>query len=130
MRRLRLLPVLAVIVVLPAVAGARTPASGIAGRTVEGPTCPVQRNPPDPRCAPRPIAVSVSIRRDAKHAKARIVQSGSDGRFRVHLAPGTYIVQGLQKGKSPFPRPPGPQTVQVSGGHFTRVTLTYDTGIR
>jgi len=59
-----------------------------------------------------------------------LVHSGTEGRFRVRLTPGTYVVQPLRQGGSPFPRPPGPSTVRVRTGHFTNITITYDTGIR
>jgi hypothetical protein len=58
------------------------------------------------------------------------VRSNSDGRFRVALAPGTYVVRPLPMHNQPFPRPPATSDVQVAGGEFTHVTITYDTGIR
>ena len=103
--------------------------SGIAGRVVAGPTCPVERVPPDPRCAPRPLAARLRIRRTGG-STGRVVRSGSDGRFRVSLRPGRYILTPLAQPGSPFPRPGPAQTVTVRAGLFTRVTVTYDTGIR
>lgn len=111
-------------------ATARTPKSGLAGRVVAGPTCPVETVPPQPRCAPRPLAASLRIRRSGSNAPATSVHSAADGRFRVRLAPGSYVVQALPKAGSPFPRPPGPLDVKVKAGRFTHITITYDTGIR
>lgn len=111
-------------------AAAASGASGIAGKVVAGPTCPVQRYPPDPRCAPRPLAATLRIRRAAGGARAETVRSGSDGRFRVRLAAGQYVVTPLTRPGSPFPRPPAPTRVRVRAGHFTDITITYDTGIR
>jgi hypothetical protein len=112
------------------VASGATGASGIAGRVVAGPTCPVESVPPSPRCAPRPIAATLRIHRAQSGSPATTVQSGKDGRFRVGLSPGTYVVRPLSRSGSPFPRPPAPSRVHVTGGRLTHITITYDTGIR
>jgi hypothetical protein len=39
--------------------------TGIAGTATAGPTCPVEKTPPDPSCAPRPVVGAVLIIRDA-----------------------------------------------------------------
>ena len=61
-------------------AGARTPASGISGRVVAGPTCPVETVPPQPGCAPRPLAATLRIRRVGSHGAFTRVRSGVNGR--------------------------------------------------
>ena len=104
--------------------------SGISARVVEGPTCPVERVPPDPRCAPHPLSAPVRIRRSGSSGPGQVIRSGADGRFRVRLAPGRYAVQPLPRGGSPFPRPGPAQTVDVHSGRFVHITITYDTGIR
>jgi hypothetical protein len=104
--------------------------SGLAGRALEAPTCPVERVPPQPGCAPRPLAARLRIQRAGGHTRAKTVQAGSDGRFRVSLLPGTYTVRALRLGDSLLPRPPGPVRVQVRTGRFTTITVTYDSGIR
>lgn len=105
------------------------PASGIAGRIEAGPTCPVERLPPDPRCAPRPLSARVRIRRAGDAHALKVIRSAANGHFRVRLSPGVYILTPLRSG-SAFPRPPGPMRERVRSGHFTRVTIVYDTGIR
>ena len=104
--------------------------SGVVGRVLAGPTCPVERVPPDTGCAPRPLAARLRITRTGGSASGRVVRSGSDGRFRVELGPGRYTITPLRRAGSPFPRPGPPQTVTVRPGHYSRVTVTYDTGIR
>ena len=111
------------------VATARAPDSGITGRVVAAPTCPVEQVPPVPQCAARPLAASLRVRRVGS-ARAITVRAASDGRFRLALAPGSYAVQALPRPGSPFPRPPASFTVRVRPGRFTSVTVTYDTGIR
>jgi hypothetical protein len=131
MSRLRAIVLVCSILLAAACAAASgtVSSSGISGRVVEGPTCPVERVPPDPRCAPRPLAATMRVHPRGGRT-AVLVHSGADGRFRVRLAPGTYVVQPLRQGSSPFPRPPAPSTVRVRRGRFTYVTIMYDTGIR
>jgi hypothetical protein len=111
------------------VAGSQTVSSGIVGRVVAGPTCPVETVPPQAGCAARPLAVGIRIRRVGSRS-SRVVHSGGDGRFSVALRPGVYVVQGLPRGTSPLPRPPAAMQVRVRRGRVTHITLTYDTGIR
>lgn len=111
------------------VATARVPDSGIAGRVVAGPTCPVEQVPPLPQCAPRPLVAALRVHRLGR-AASLTVRSAIDGRFRVALAPGSYVLRALANPGSPFPRPPAAFTVTVRPHHFTSVTVTYDTGIR
>ena len=109
--------------------GATAP-SGIAGRVVSAPTCPVETVPPQPECAPKPLVASLRVDRLRSQRPAIIVRSGADGRFRAQLTAGEYAVQALPDTRSPFPRPPPPFDVRVKTGRFTRITITYDTGIR
>ena len=138
MRRVLVLMAGAIAALAAATTMASTPAastpsgngSGVAGRAVAGPTCPVERYPPDPRCAPRPLSVRIQVLPQGHYGRAVTVRSGRDGRFRVAEPPGSYLVRGLAASSSGFPRPPSPSRVRVSSGHFTSVTLNYDTGIR
>jgi hypothetical protein len=59
-----------------------------------------------------------------------MLKTRTDGSFRLRLAPGTYTVRAHALSTSPFPRVPARLVVRVRPHHFTRVTLTYDTGIR
>ncbi len=130
---MRSLGVLAAVVVSLAAcgtAGAQPLQSGISGRVLAGPTCPVERFPPRPQCAPRPLAASLRIRRVETSSASKLAHSGANGRFRVLLPPGVYIIHALSENGSPFPRPPADSRVQVRRGHLTRVTISYDTGIR
>jgi hypothetical protein len=112
-------------------ASGQAPASGLSGRVLAAPSCPVERLPPLPGCAARPLAVSLSIRRlGAANAQARSVRSASDGRFHIRLPAGTYTVRALRLGGRVFPRPPAPLRVRVHPGRFTAITISYDTGIR
>ena len=111
-------------------AGAFIPAdldSGISGVVLAGPTCPVQ-TPNDPACDDQPYAATVVVMTaDGRFTVTRFT-AGSDGRFRVPLFPGTYLLDPLS-GTSGFPVS-SPQTVTVRPGAFTDLMISYDTGIR
>jgi hypothetical protein len=101
--------------------------SGIRGTVTEGPMCPVQRIPPDPACADRPLQTLVTIFRasDPVHAIA-LTQSDSKGAFQVTLSPGDYVVGA---GQSNLPRcAQTPATVGAAG--YTQIAISCDTGIR
>jgi hypothetical protein len=98
--------------------------SGIEGRVLLGPQCPVvtEASP----CPDKPVAADVVAMRldDREEFRAR---SGSDGRFRLALPPGDYEVQALVTTGAMFAKP---VNVTVSAGDFVRVDVPLDTGIR
>jgi hypothetical protein len=98
--------------------------SGIHGKVLIGPTCPVERQ--GERCI-RPYKATLRIRARRSHRLVATVRSGDDGAFRVRLAPGPYVVEPVS-GK-PYPRA-APVRVRVPPHVYARVTITYDSGIR
>lgn len=101
--------------------------SGIEGQAVITPTSPVLRaNMPRPDPAPFEAALVVVTAGEGREV-ARL-KTGSDGRFRVSLPPGQYIVKPLTEGRR-WPRG-GEQEVTVTSGKFSQVTITFDSGIR
>ncbi len=98
--------------------------SGIAGRVVYGPVCPVQRI--DRLCS-RPYAATMSILvRPANRLVAR-VRSSPLGWFRLPLVPGRYRL--VPEVGRPYPRA-SPQTFTVHRHHYVQVTVSYNSGIR
>lgn len=119
-----------VLIWTPACGAARaTLNSGVRGHVVAGPTCPVQRVPPQPGCAPRPLAATLQFRRVGAR-RATTVRSSANGAFSVRLAAGDYVLRALPHAGSPLPRPPAPMHVRVRVGRYTSVTVSYDSGIR
>ena len=104
------------------------PATGIVVTARAGPVCPVERVPPDPACAPRPV-VGATIRvADATGHFAGAIVTDAAGTGSLALAPGDYVVtadpaSGLMRG-------PAPVTVTVHDGEKAAIELEYDTGIR
>jgi hypothetical protein len=88
----------------------------------------VEKNPPDPACAPRPVDGAVLVVRNAAGTEVARVTTEADGTFFAELPGGFYVV---------MPQPakgllgtPGPQSVTVADGAAVRLDLSYDTGIR
>jgi hypothetical protein len=98
--------------------------SGVRGKVLYGPTCPVERQ--GEQCV-RPYDATLHIRRLLTHRLVATVRSGDDGHFRVRLAPGRYVIEPVSK--KPYPHA-APLTVVVKRHRFTRVTINYDSGIR
>ena len=98
--------------------------SGISGPVLIGPTCPVER--PGKLCE-RPYRATLSIRRETGSPLVTRVRSASDGRFRISLAPGRYLL--LPHNDRPYPRS-SPQVATVHSHRYTTVLIRYDSGIR
>ena len=101
--------------------------TGVAGRVVAGPTCPVER-PGDPNCAPRMVAGAVLVITDAGGSEVLRVTTDASGLFGVAIKPGDYTltpqrVEGLMGTAAPMP-------FTVTDGDATFLDVAYDTGIR
>jgi hypothetical protein len=107
--------------------------TGVAGRILIGPTCPVVTNSCPPakpgqgtvriETAPRSKGASGSSGRLVKR-----VHSDRQGNFAATLRPGHYTLV-VEKSGSEYPLPK-PLVVDVEGGVMSQVTLALDTGIR
>ncbi len=99
--------------------------SGVEGHVLLRPTCPVERMPPDPRCAPRPYRTTIDIHQSS--APVETISTDADGYFSAILSPGTYELRA--KGGAMLPRC-NPQTVIVPTSGFAATDMWCDTGIR
>ncbi|TFG65295.1 MAG: hypothetical protein E4H28_04375 [Gemmatimonadales bacterium] len=97
---------------------------GIQGIVLLGPQCPVE-SLEDP-CPDLPYQAWIDVRTAGGVLVGR-VQSGEDGRFRVGLPSGAYILD--PESGTPFPTA-SEMEVDVGDGVFTDVTVNFDTGIR
>jgi hypothetical protein len=124
------LPALVVVAILAACqAPASQPAEvEVSGVAQAGPVCPVERQPPDPACADRPVAGAILVVTQNGDEVTRTT-SAADGTFHLRLTPGEYQLipqpaQGLMG-----TAPPIALTVR-SGVPMAPVVVAYDTGIR
>ncbi|HZQ84438.1 MAG TPA: hypothetical protein VFA83_06360 [Acidimicrobiales bacterium] len=102
------------------------PPSGVRGMVTAGPVCPVERIPPDPSCADRPITARLTLSRGGGGAGGAHGSSGADGTFEIRAAPGHYTLSATTQQAMRCT----PQDVVVSAGAFTDVHVDCDTGIR
>jgi hypothetical protein len=125
-------PVLALIALLAVALAACGPSDllgpdaeqGIEGIALRGPMCPVQSA--DDPCPDQPHQAGITIRNAGGSVVARLV-TGVDGRFRVGLRPGHYVLE--PESGHPFPVA-SEQEVDVTAGSYTDVGVSFDTGIR
>ena len=112
----------------PTATATGVPDTGIRGSATAGPVCPVERNPPDPSCAPRPVTGATIVIRDGAGSQVAVAISSADGSYSVSLPPGAYVVD-----PQPVPGLLGAAAkadATVVAWAFTEVPLEYDTGIR
>lgn len=102
--------------------------TGIGGIALAGPVCPVETVPPDPACAPRPVAEAVVLIRVGGGPEVARAVTGADGIFFVELAAGEYVVE--PQAVEGLLGTAGPQSVSVLAGSAVAIQLDYDTGIR
>jgi hypothetical protein len=100
--------------------------SGIEGRVLAGPTCPVV-TVGDPSCDDRPVPGATLLVLDQRGTEIARLVTDADGHYDITLPSGPYTiepqpVQGFMRTADPVP-------VSVGAGVVT-VDIGYDTGIR
>jgi hypothetical protein len=129
-------PSLLLVLLLMALLGCQTApaASAVTGTlqitAVAGPVCPVEQIPPDPGCAPRPVADATVLVQpgDGRDVVVATLVTDADGTARAELPPGDYIVIGADVDGLMGSPEPARVTVQANG--LVNVDLAWDTGIR
>lgn len=98
--------------------------SGVEGQVFVGPACPVVQQGQE--CPDRPYQAVITVK---SPSGARVVQFQTDenGEFHVPLAPGEYILQPESRDGITLANE---LTFSVLAGRFTRLIVTYDSGIR
>ena len=92
-----------------------------------GPVCPVEQIPPDPNCAPRPVADAEVLVLTVDGREVGRAKSDAAGKIRLTLPQGRYTIRPVQT--NTFPSAPEEVVVDV-GSIPVDVPLGYDTGIR
>jgi len=98
--------------------------SEVEGQVLIGPMCPVMQigHP----CPDQPYQARLSIFR-INGQKVVSFQTGVDGSFRLALVPGNYILRPESPGGMPHAEE---QPLSILANQYTRVTISYDSGIR
>lgn len=110
--------------------------SGVRGRVLSGPGCPVETQPVHPQttrpgkdpCEPRPARAEVRAVAVDSGAVVATVQSDTHGRFEVDLEAGQYELQAHDPDDGSAAGPPLLVTIRRQA--VTEVVVTLDTGIR
>jgi hypothetical protein len=105
------------------------PKTGIVVSAIAGPTCPVETVPPDPGCAPRPVAAAMIDVRDATGGSVARGTTDLAGSAFLEVPPGAYRVSIEDPGDG-YMTAPDAQDVEVGAGAVAMVTFVFDTGIR
>ena len=92
-----------------------------------GPVCPVEQVPPDPNCAPKPVADAEVVVLTQDGREVARPKSDAAGKIRLVLPHGRYILRPVQT--NTFPTAPAEVIVDV-GTTAVDIDLSYDTGIR
>ncbi|HJQ14918.1 MAG TPA: hypothetical protein VJ830_09235 [Anaerolineales bacterium] len=98
--------------------------SGIEGQVLLGPMCPVVQE--GQACPDQPYQATLTIT-SQNGVQAAQFQSDEQGRFRVSLVPGEYILHPESPNGVPFA---SDQSFIVETGRYTLITVYYDSGIR
>lgn len=98
--------------------------SGIEGQVLLGPMCPVVQQGQE--CPDQPYEATLTIT-SPNGLQVAQVKSDAQGRFRVSLVPGEYILHPESPNGIPFA---GDQSFVVETGRYTQITVQYDSGIR
>lgn len=97
--------------------------SGLEGQVFIGPICPVMRV--GEGCPDQPYQALLTVN-NPKGERIVQIQTGEDGRFKIPLWPGAYILHPESEDIT-FAEE---QAVIVEAGMYTQVTVNYDSGIR
>jgi len=101
--------------------------SGVRGTVLLGPTCPVERIPPDPACAEKPYATAIVVYHANSTMPFMLGNSDATGAFKFSLPPGDYTLKA--GGTSMLPRC-NQIDVTVAANGYATADISCDTGIR
>lgn len=127
LRRVLVTTVLFALMLPTACADAPETGYEVFGLALAGPVCPVETNPPDPACAPRPV-VDASVIAVAASGETFESTTDRDGEFSLVLPPGRYEI--IAQPVEGFMGSPTPIEIEVRSEAIDLGVLEYDTGIR
>ena len=98
--------------------------SGVEGQVFIGPVCPVVQEGQE--CPDQPYQATLTVNNSNGREIVK-VQTDAQGRFKIPLEPGEYILHPESPNVMPYANE---QTFTVVSGKFTQITVNYDSGIR
>jgi hypothetical protein len=103
------------------------PLGVVTATLLAGPVCPVETVPPDPNCAPAPVADREILVVTADGREVARGRSGADGVVRFSIPYGAYLLRAAPF--DGFPTAPSDEPITVDATPL-EVELGFDTGIR
>jgi hypothetical protein len=101
--------------------------SSVEGDVVIGPTCPVERIPPDPSCDPKPYPTTLILSSTQKGKNGGVLlKTDAQGHFSTNLAPGVYTIKAQSE---TLPRL-DTITFTLAPHQHLSLLLSFDSGIR
>ncbi|MEO6578294.1 MAG: carboxypeptidase-like regulatory domain-containing protein [Candidatus Limnocylindria bacterium] len=100
----------------------------VRGSAVAGPVCPVERQPPDPACAPHPVEGARIAVIDAQGEQVALATTDASGGFSVDIVPGTYRLVAMPV--AGLMGTPAPLELDIGPAGATDIVFEFDTGIR
>ena len=98
--------------------------SGVEGQVFIGPVCPVVQEGQE--CPDKPYQATLVVNNSNGREIVK-VQTDEQGRFKIPLEPGEYILHPESPNVMPYA---SEQTFAVVSGRCTQITVNYDSGIR
>ncbi len=102
-----------------------TSAGGIEGAVTIGPACPVVKI--DQPCPDQPFQATFSVLSSDGQQKITQFTTDENGKFRIDLPPGDYILHPELSGMMPRATD---QPFNVMEGQYTPINVVFDSGIR
>ena len=99
-------------------------ASGVEGQVFIGPVCPVVQEGQE--CPDQPYQATLVVN-NLNGREVVKVQTDIQGRFKIQLEPGEYILHPESPNVIPIA---SDQNITMTAGRFTQLRVTYDSGIR
>ena len=99
----------------------------VKGSVTLSPTCPVERVPPDPACAPKPYETSIRVFTADGTELIKTAKSKSDGSFSLELPFGDYHIEA--GGEELYPRCES-LLLSLKTTSPSPLSISCDTGIR
>lgn len=107
---------------------ATTSDSGIQGTVFLGPTCPVERTPPDPGCADKPFKTDLILTSADQSQVLKQFSSNEKGEFIITVNPGQYSIRSAAAANIlPYC---SSDNIKVNAGAYTKTSVNCDSGIR
>ena len=98
--------------------------SGIEGQVLIGPMCPVVQQGQE--CPDQPYQATLTVN-SPNGVQIAQFQTDEQGRFKVSLAPGEYILHPESPNALPYA---SDRPFTVASGQYTQIAVHYDSGIR